>query len=593
MVATSQRPALKLHSHTQAQALELLQQLGYTYVPAVALHSDRESERQPIVTGRLQRALLRLNPWLTDSQLAQVMTQVASLTIRGGALVEASQALHQLLTCGLAIAVDPARPLYARTSHGSTSVLVAADSAPERPSLTPPPQWPLNTAPNPRAEAAPSSRIVVFFNFAQPLQNDWVVTQHYPVQGQQQRACSDLVLLVNGVPLGVLQCLPQAVAPGWQTPALAQLRRYQELEPAAAGSGIPSLFTSVQVLLVLGKTAALCGTVTSPDTDYVSWSSAWPLVADVLPALLQRPVQAQDVAIAGVCAPQNLLDLLRNFVVFSPLAQPATTQLRRRLAWCGQFTLVNRALQRCRLASGPEMWATASWDASVFGGVLCVPPGGGQSLIISWLALKLRRDRQADHPTLLLLTDRPSLASQLRQLFVASALPHPVQADDSQHLQRLLVGPGGQTLVATVQQLCAVQLAQPLGSKSPASPPVSPRLREELALESLDDGHLGGLVSRSLPDQPTATKPPPWRAQARGPVLSTARNLFVLIDNVHQQQSLGLLTELRRALPNAIMFGISQTLDAAACDKDAALAALGRAIEVTDCAAATDPAATS
>ena len=593
MVPTGQCPALKPPSDTQAQALELLLRLGYTYVPAETLQSDRQSERQPLVTGRLQRALLRLNPWLTESQLTQVMTQVAALTLQGGSLVEASRALHQLLTCGLAIAVDPERPLYARNRQLPTSVLAAADSDPNRPGLKLPPQWPLTTAPTPNVEASPHSRTVAFFNFAQPLQNDWVVTQHYPVQGQQVRACPDLVLLVNGVPLGVLQCQPRAVAPSWQTPALAQLRSYQELEPAAAGSGIPCLFTAVQVLLVLGQTAAVCGTVTSADTDYANWSSAWPLAADALPALLQRPVLAQDVAIAGICAPQNLLDLLRNFVVFSPLTQPATAQLRRQLAWCSQFTLVNRALQRCRLASGPEMWATASWDASVFGGVLCVPPGGGQSLIFGWLALKLRRDRQADHPTLLLLTDRPSLTAQLRQLFAHGGLPHPVSADDSQHLLQLLVGPGGQTLVATIQQLRALQQAQALGSKSPASAPVSPRLREELALESLDDGHLEGLVSRSLRDDAAAARPRALRSQARGPALSTARNLFVLIDNVQQQQTLGLLTELRRALPNAIVFGISEELDAAACSKDAALAALGRPIEATDCTTATGPAATS
>ena len=587
MVATGQRPARKLSANTQAQALELLQQLGYTYLPAEALKPDRESERQPLVTGRLQRALLRLNPWLTESQLTQVMAQVAALTLlQGGTLAAASHALHRLLTCGLAIAIDPARPVYARTSHLPTSVLAAADGAFERPSRQQQP-WPLTTAPNPSIEASPQSRTVAFFDFAQPLRNDWVVTQHYPVQGQQQRACPDLVLLVNGVPLAVLQCLPQAEEPGWQTPALVQLRSYQELEPAAVGSGIPCLFTTVQVLLVLGQTAAVCGTVTSPDTDYSSWSSAWPLAADALPALLQRPALAQDVTIAGVCVPQNLLDLLRNFVAFSPLAQPATDPLRRRLAWCGQFALVNRALQRCRLASGPEMWATASWDASVFGGVLCVPPGGGPSLIISWLALKLRRDRQADHPTLLLLTNRPSLSAQLRQLFADSALPHPVSADDSQQLLQLLVGPGGQTLVATVQQLRALQQGPPPGRKSPASALVSPRLREELALESLEDGHLAGLVSQSLRDDLAAARPPDWRAQARGPALSTARNLFVLIDNVQQPQSLGLLMELRRALPNAIMFGISEELDAATCGKDAALAVLGRAIEATDCVTAT------
>ena len=43
-------------------AVELLQSLGYTYVPPEDLERERASSKETILTGRLAAALKRLNP---------------------------------------------------------------------------------------------------------------------------------------------------------------------------------------------------------------------------------------------------------------------------------------------------------------------------------------------------------------------------------------------------------------------------------------------------------------------------------------------------------------------------------------------------
>ena len=46
-------------------AVELLQSLGYAYVPPEALEPERASPQETILADRLAAALKRLHPWLS------------------------------------------------------------------------------------------------------------------------------------------------------------------------------------------------------------------------------------------------------------------------------------------------------------------------------------------------------------------------------------------------------------------------------------------------------------------------------------------------------------------------------------------------
>ena len=58
---------------------ELLQSLGYTCVTPEALEPERTNFKEPILTNHLAVALKRLNPWLSDTNLARTVKAVTQV----------------------------------------------------------------------------------------------------------------------------------------------------------------------------------------------------------------------------------------------------------------------------------------------------------------------------------------------------------------------------------------------------------------------------------------------------------------------------------------------------------------------------------
>jgi type I restriction enzyme, R subunit len=201
-------------------------------------------------------------------------------------------------------------------------------------------------------------------------------------------------------------------------------------------------------------------------------------------------------------APANLLDIVRNFVVFERDA--ATGKTIRKLCRYQQFGAVNKAIARAAKAKTPT-------DR---GGVVWHTQGSGKSLTMLWLALKLRRDPLHDNPTIVLVTDRKDLDDQITKTFNACGFPNPERAESVRDLRALLSGPTGKTILTTVQKF--QELQEPGDRKKR-------KAREEY------------------------------------PLLSTAENVFVLADEAHRTQYGGLAANLRKALPNAAFFGFTGT----------------------------------
>ena len=85
-------------------AVELLRSLGYTYIAPEDLDGERDSFKEAVLTGRLARALKRLNPWLSA---ANVTTAVRAVTqVSAASLAEANQQLYTSLTYGIALEQD-------------------------------------------------------------------------------------------------------------------------------------------------------------------------------------------------------------------------------------------------------------------------------------------------------------------------------------------------------------------------------------------------------------------------------------------------------------------------------------------------------
>ncbi|MDC0678986.1 type I restriction endonuclease subunit R [Sorangium atrum] len=444
-------------SLSEDPAVALLQKLGFRYVAPEILEAERESVKVPLLPSRLAKALKKLNPWLSDDNLHKAVRSVGA--VQSATLIEASEEVYETLVHTRSFEQDLGD---GRKSHD-----------------------------------------VRFFDFDNPTNNELLVTRQYAVKGAKKTIYPDIVVFINGIPLAVIECKSPKLGEAWKLEAIDQFSRYQELDDKYRELGAPRLFETVQVLIATCRQAAVYGTVTTPYRFFAEWKTTWPMTPEKLRALVGREPTAQDVTLAGLLAPQNLLDLVRNFVAFDP--DRDTGRVVRKLCRYQQFTAVNKAIERARTAKKPD-------DR---GGVVWHTQGSGKSLTMLWLALKLRRDPLHENPTLVLVTDRKDLDAQITGTFQACKFPNPERAESVRHLRELLSGPPGKTVLTTVQKF------------------------QELAAT-------GGSSGKRA-------------ARKEHPVLSEAHNLFVLTDEAHRTQYGGLAANMRKALPNAAFFGFTGT----------------------------------
>ncbi len=437
-------------------AIAQLERLGWRYVAPEALDPERESMKQVVLLKRLSSALRRLNPWLSEDNLYRATRAV--LAVPSTSLIEASEKLHTTLTYGIALEQD--------------------------------------------LGAGKKSQTVRFFDFEEAAQNEFLVTRQFRVQGSKKNIRPDITLFVNGIPVALIECKSPTLGEAWKQEALEQFSRYQELDERYRELGTPKLFETMQVLVATCGQAAVYGTVLTPHRFFVEWKTCYPKSEEQLAAELGRKPNAQEVLFEGMFKPENLLDLMRNFIVFERDAKTGRTV--RKLCRYQQFGAVNKALTRARTAKKP----------TERGGVVCHTQGSGKSLTMLWLALKLRRDSAHENPTLVLVTDRKDLDDQIVKTFRACGFPSPKQAASVRDLRELLSGPTGLTILTTVQKFQELE-AKGQGKKR--------------------------------------------RSREAYPTLSTATNIFVLADEAHRTQYGGLAANLRKALPNACFFGFSGT----------------------------------
>ena len=386
------RPNWNEESLSELPAAELLEKLGYDFVEAEVLDSERESLREPILTSHLKRALKKLNPWLSAENAERAAKSITRLP--SSSLAEASEKAHVLLTFGDSLEQD----LGNGKRHHS----------------------------------------VKFIDFDTPSNNEFIFTRQYKVHGTKQNIRPDLVVFVNGLPLAVIECKSPTIGEKWLDEAIRQVIRYQGLSEDNVGGGASKLFETTQLIIVTCGQKAYYGTVGTPFRFWAEWKQPYPISEDELEKLLGRKPQNQDIALYGLLEKQNLLDLTKNFVVYEREGGRSS----RKMCRYKQFIAVNRAIHRIHTSKSPK----------ARGGVIWHTQGSGKSLTMLWLALKLRRDPTLNNPTFVVATDRIDLDKQISSTFLQSGFPNPEQANSAAHLRELLSGPPGKTVMTTVQK---------------------------------------------------------------------------------------------------------------------------------------------
>ncbi|HWW49778.1 MAG TPA: type I restriction endonuclease subunit R [Xanthobacteraceae bacterium] len=345
---------------------------------------------EPVLTVRLAECLARLNPWLGEDGVRRAVAAVTRVTAVD--VMEANESAYTALTYGV-------------------------------------------TAPHTEGGRR-QDRNVRFFDFDDPYANMFEFARQVAIKGARQDIIPDIVVYVNGLPLAVIECKSPSLADPMGE-AIRQFRRYESRDEFA-GLGAPRLFETAQISIALARDVAKYGTTLTPARQWAEWKDPYPLTLDALAAQLGRTPTGQDILLAGLLAPANMLDLIRNFVMFETI----DGRRIKKLARYQQFVAVGKAIERIRTAPNPQRR----------GGVIHHTQGSGKSLTMVFLATKLRRLPEAENPTIVIVTDRTDLDDQITGQFQRSGFANPIQAESGDALRNALSGGAGTTVLTTVHK---------------------------------------------------------------------------------------------------------------------------------------------
>jgi type I restriction enzyme R subunit len=372
-------------------ALEILADLGFATASGLAISpgepaAERKSYGQVILTERLQAAIKRLNPHLPESACEDALRKVLYLT--APSVVRANRIFHGMLRNG--VQVEYRRP------DGS----IAGDLA----------------------------RLA---DFTTPETNDWLAVNQFTVSEGRQTRRPDIVIFLNGLPVGMIELKNPADEDATIWSAYHQLQTYKQ--------EIPSIFQYNEVFVVSDGLQARIGSLTANQ----EWFKVWRTVDGKRTA--SSTVLELDVLLRGVFDRHRFLNLLQSFIVFEE--DTDTDRLFKIIAGYHQFHAVNAATEETVRAS------KETGDRRV--GVVWHTQGSGKSFSMLFYAGRIIREPAMENPTLVVLTDRNDLDDQLFGQFQrCNELlgQTPVQASDRETLRKLLSVASGGVVFTTIQK---------------------------------------------------------------------------------------------------------------------------------------------
>ena len=403
-------PSFKEDHISQIPALQVLQNLGYTYLTpeeAMALRGGRRSG--VLLNGVLEAQLRKIN---------RIHFKGQEHAFSEGNIHGAMQALRELPSDGLIPINEKIYDLLTLPKSMQQSIYGDMKSFTMRYI-----DWDKDNWSN----------------------NAFHVTQEFVVErtGSHETRRPDIVLFVNGIPLSVIECKRPDMKDPLDQAISQQLRNQRDEE-------IPKLFWYSQLLLAMSKNEAKYGTTGAPPKFWSVWKESnideavrevvnRPLSEEQKGKLFSGPTRysrkyfdeleasgreptAQDAALYSLCRPERLLELMLRYTLFDAG--------EKKIARYQQYFTVRNIMERIQAIDS---------DGRRRGGVVWHTQGSGKSLTMVMLAEAIAMEPDIDNYKIVLVTDRVDLDEQIYKTF-AHCGAEPVQAKTGAHLIQLVEG---------------------------------------------------------------------------------------------------------------------------------------------------------
>ncbi|HEV7645079.1 MAG TPA: type I restriction endonuclease [Pyrinomonadaceae bacterium] len=288
---------------SQVPALQLLQNMGYTYLRPAEVYLERGGKFSNVLLENiLEKQLRKLNKIrfkgiehdFTDENLKKAIQKLKEVPFDG--LVRTSEKIYDLLSLGESFEQE--------------------------------------------IEGDKKSFSLRYIDWEEPENNVFHVTEEFEAErsGSYEKRRPDIVLFVNGIPFVVIECKRPDVRDSLDQAISQHLRNQRKNE-------IPHLYTFSQILISASKNEAKYGTTGTAKKFWSVWREE-PDTAPTVSALINRPlsqkqkenlfaerfayvrkyfdeieiegreVTEQDKTIYSLCRTDRLLELAHKFIVY-------------------------------------------------------------------------------------------------------------------------------------------------------------------------------------------------------------------------------------------------------------------------------------
>ena len=265
-----------------------------------------------------------------------------------------------------------------------------------------------------------------YIDWGRPENNIWQVTDEFSVERPNGKyARPDIVLLVNGIPLVVIECKKSSV--DVEEGVGQNVRNWQP-------QYIPHLFKFAQIVMAMNANHVKYGTCGTPSEHFSVWRERdyqWQQEKCHNVSPDDRIIE-QDRAIVSLLSRERLLEMIRYFILYDNNV--------KKIARYQQFFGIQAAMRRIKGAD----------DRNTRGGVIWHTQGSGKSLTMVMLVKKIISDPEIRNPRFVLVNDRINLDKQLRDNFAKTRL-NPSRARTGKGLIQLL-NDKGETVITTLVQ---------------------------------------------------------------------------------------------------------------------------------------------
>lgn len=388
-------PSFKEDHISQIPALQMLMNLGYTYLrPAEAERQRGGKTSNVLLEDVLRKQLKEINSIrvsatktsiFTDENIERGILALKNLPMNEG-YIAASEKAYNLLTLGQALEQS--------------------------------------------VDGDKKSFTLQYIDWKNISNNVFHVTEEFSVMRStsKEHYRPDLVLFVNGIPLCIIECKRPDMKEPLKQAISQHLRNQQE-------DGIRSLYVYSQLTLCIATQEAAYATNATPEKFWAKWqekfsndeeernfksklqelknkplavsikeqlfSDRFKYVRQYFDALEQEEIlpTEQDNYLYGLCRPERLMDIVFNFVLFD--------NGEKKVARYQQFFAIKKSMQRIRNVENGKRK----------GGVIWHTQGSGKSLTMVMLAQAIAMEPSIRNPKIVLVTDRTDLDNQITGTF--------------------------------------------------------------------------------------------------------------------------------------------------------------------------------